>query len=173
MTDTSEVTVADSAADSQANASDSPNQLAWVDKYTGLLDTKFVIPGTEVRFGVDFLLGLVPGVGDVLSLGFSGVLVATMAKHGASPLLVLKMLINVGLDATIGSIPVLGNVFDLFYKANTRNLDLMKEHYQEGMHSGSIWPALITIAIVLMLVMSVMIWILFRIASWLAVQFET
>ncbi len=173
MTDTSEVTVADSAADSQANASDSPNQLAWVDKYTGLLDTKFVIPGTEVRFGVDFLLGLVPGVGDVLSLGFSGVLVATMAKHGASPLLVLKMLINVGLDATIGSIPVLGNVFDLFYKANTRNLDLMKEHYQEGMHSGSIWPALITIAIVLMLVMAVMIWILFRIASWLAVQFET
>ena len=173
MTDTSEVTVADSAADSQANASDSPNQLAWVDNYTGLLDTKFVIPGTEVRFGVDFLLGLVPGVGDVLSLGFSGVLVATMAKHGASPLLVLKMLINVGLDATIGSIPVLGNVFDLFYKANTRNLDLMKEHYQEGMHSGSIWPALITIAIVLMLVMAVMIWILFRIASWLAVQFET
>ena len=58
-------------------------QLEWVDGFSRLLDTKFRIPGTDIRFGVDFLLGLFPGAGDLISFGFSGVLVTTMARHGA------------------------------------------------------------------------------------------
>ena len=60
-------------------------ELKWVDNMSRLLDSKFRIPGTEQRFGVDFVLGLVPFAGDLVSLGMSGVLVATMAKNGASP----------------------------------------------------------------------------------------
>ena len=68
-------------------------QLRWVDTFSRVLDTKFRIPGTDMRFGLDFILGLVPGAGDVLSLGMSGTLVATMARHGASPMLVARMLV--------------------------------------------------------------------------------
>ena len=63
-------------------------ELAWVVTWTDLLDTKFTIPGTKIRFGADFLMGLVPGIGDALSLEFSGVLIAPRAKHGASKSLV-------------------------------------------------------------------------------------
>ncbi|MGB7345277.1 MAG: DUF4112 domain-containing protein [Pirellulaceae bacterium] len=115
-------------------------QLRWVDGVTRLLDTKFRIPGTQTRFGADFLLGLVPGLGDVISMGFSGMLLATMAKNGASGRVVARMLVNVALDTVIGSIPVLGNLFDLYFKANTRNLVLMREYYEHDKHRGSAWP---------------------------------
>lgn len=134
-------------------------QLQWVDTYSRVLDTKFRIPGTDIRFGADFILGLLPGVGDMLSLGASGVLVATMARHGASPLLVLRMLINVALDATIGSVPLIGNVFDLFYKANARNAELMREYYEEGRHQGSVWPVVLMVIAVLIGLMILIGWI--------------
>ena len=142
------------------------SSLAWVERWTDLLDTKFAIPGTNIRFGADFLLGLVPGVGDTISLGFSGLLVATMAKHGASSQLVVRMLLNVLLDTTIGSIPLLGSVFDLFYKANQRNLTLMREHYDEGKHSGSAWPLLIAIALVVLIAAGLMLWGIMVFISW-------
>jgi len=119
--------------------------LRWVDSLTHLLDNKFRIPGTNIRFGADFVMGLIPGAGDLLSMGFSGVLIATMAKNGASGRLVGRMLLNVILDTMVGSVPILGNVFDLFYKANYRNLKLMNEHYQEGKHTGSVWPVMILV----------------------------
>lgn len=134
--------------------------MRWVDGFSRLLDTKFGIPGTHVRFGADFLLGLVPGVGDAISLGLSGLLIATMAKHGASTRLVLRMLSNVGLDAVVGTVPILGNLFDLFFKANTRNLDLMRQYYDEDKHTGSAWPILLAIALVLVAVFAVVLLIL-------------
>jgi len=119
--------------------------LQFVESLTRLLDTKFRIPGTSIRFGADFILGLVPGAGDLVAMGFSGVLVAIMAKNGASARLVIRMLGNVVLDAAVGSVPILGNVFDLFYKANYRNLRLMQEHYHEGKHVGSVWPLVLAV----------------------------
>lgn len=126
-------------------------QLRMIDTYSRLLDTKFRIPGTSTRFGVDFLLGLIPGAGDLVSLGMSGVLVATMARNGASPMLVAKMLFNVGLDALVGAVPILGNLFDLFYKANYRNAELMREYYTEGQHDGSVWPVVLAVLTVVLL----------------------
>ena len=136
-------------------------ELAWVDGASRLLDTKFRIPGTDIRFGADFLLGLVPGVGDVISFGFSGVLVATMAKHGASPMLVVRMMINVLLDLVVGAVPVLGNIFDLVYKANYRNVQLMQEYYEEGRHRGSVWPVVAGVVITVVLVLVFLIWAVF------------
>ncbi|KLU01488.1 protein containing DUF4112 [Rhodopirellula islandica] len=133
--------------------------LRWVDRYSRLLDTRFRIPGTKVRFGLDFLLGLVPGAGDAISMGLSGILIATMAKNGASPRLVLRMLTNVGLDALVGTIPILGNLFDLFYKANHRNLLLLREYYVEDKHRRSIWPILMAIVITLIILLGLMVMI--------------
>ena len=134
-------------------------QLRWVDTFSRTLDTKFRIPGTDLRFGLDFILGLVPGAGDILSLGMSGTLVATMAKHGASPLLVARMMVNVILDAFIGSIPVLGNIFDLLYKANYRNAELMREYYEEGKHTGSVWPVVLAVTGSILVLMVILVWV--------------
>ena len=142
-------------------------QLKWIDGFSRLLDTKFRIPGTDVRFGLDFLLGLVPGAGDLVSLGMSGVLVATMAKNGASPLLAAKMLFNVGLDAIVGTVPIMGNIFDLVYKANYRNAVLMREYYQEGQHQGSVWPVVLGVLVGVVVIFVLMIWAALAVLSWL------
>jgi hypothetical protein len=135
-------------------------QLQWVDTFSRVLDTKFRIPGTGIRFGLDFILGLLPVGGDLVSLGMSGTLVATMARHGASPRLVARMLVNVILDAVIGSIPVLGNIFDLVYKANYRNAQLMREYYDEGKHRGSVWPVVLAVVAVVVALMVGLVWLL-------------
>ncbi|MGV3483833.1 MAG: DUF4112 domain-containing protein [Planctomycetaceae bacterium] len=142
--------------------------LQWVESLTRLLDSQFRIPGTHIRFGADFLLGLVPGAGSLVSMAFSGLMIATMAKHGASGKLAGRMLINVLLDTLVGSVPVLGNVFDLFYKANVRNLKLMKEHYHEGKHTGSIWPILLLILVVFLVALAILTFVivLFLRAIW-------
>lgn len=142
-------------------------QLAWVDTYSRLLDTKFRIPGTQTRFGADFLLGLLPGAGSVISLGLSGILIATMARHGASGMLAARMIGNVFLDAIVGTVPVLGNIFDLFYKANYRNLQLMREYYGEGRHEGSAWPVVISIVVAIFLVIGLTIWAVVEFLEWL------
>jgi len=139
--------------------------MRWVDQSSQLLDTKFRIPGTRIRFGVDFLLGLLPGAGDGLSLAMSGILIATMAKNGASSRLVLRMLGNVVIDAIVGAIPIAGNVFDLFFRANTRNLDLMREYYVEDKHKGRGWPVLLAIFLVLVIVFGVVLVIVAAIFS--------
>lgn len=129
-------------------------ELKWLDTTTKLLDNQFRIPGTEVRFGFDFIIGLIPGVGDVVSLGISGMLVSVMARKGASGMVIVKMLWNILLDAVIGSIPLIGDLFDLSYRANRRNLALLKEHYEKGEHQGS---ATFVVILVLLFVIGIII----------------
>lgn len=129
-------------------------ELKWLDTTTKLLDNQFRIPGTEVRFGFDFIIGLIPGVGDLVSLGISGVLVSVMARKGASGMVIVKMLWNILLDAVVGAIPILGDIFDLSYRANRRNLILLKEHYEEGEHQGS---ATFVVIVVLVIVIGIFI----------------
>lgn len=140
-------------------------ELAWVDRYSRLLDTKFKLFG--IRFGLDFILGLIPGAGQAVTLGASGVLVATMAKHGASSRLVARMLVNVALDALVGSIPILGNIFDLVYKANYRNAVLMREYYEEGKHTGSVWPVVLAVVLTILAIFGLMIWGLVALIAWI------
>ncbi len=141
-------------------------QLAWVDGFSRLLDTKFRIPGTSVRFGLDFLMGLIPGAGSVASLGFSGLLIITMARHGASGMLAARRIFNVVLDALVGFVPILGNLFDLFYKANYRNLQLMREFYGEDKHQGSAWPVIIGVVVTILLVVIGSIWLMVSFLQW-------
>lgn len=145
---------------------DEPMELRSVARFTDLLDTKFKIPGTNVRFGADFLLGLVPGVGDAAGFVFSGMLVTTMARYGASGSVILKMLFNIFLDSTIGAIPIIGDLFDLGYKANLRNYRLLRAHYAEGAHQGSGKGIIIGVLVALVLIFFLLIWVVFE-----AIQF--
>lgn len=101
------------------------------------MDSKFSLPGTRFRFGLDPILGLMPGIGDFISYGISGIIIYYVSRYGASRKVILKMIGNTAVDAVIGSIPLLGNIFDFVYKANERNLRLLQEHYEEGKHEGS------------------------------------
>lgn len=132
-----------------------------------IMDSKFRIPGTNYRFGLDPILGLVPVLGDAASAAISGGLILYMVRFGVSRKVVFKMLVNTALDATIGSIPVIGWVFDFFYKANNRNIRLLKEHYQEGKHKGSGTGVLITVAIVLIVLIALIVWGMVELGQWL------
>jgi hypothetical protein len=122
-------------------------------RYADYLDTKFKLPGTNIRFGFDFLIGLVPGFGDVVSFLLSSGLILAMIKKGASGKALSLMIVNVILDTTLGSIPLIGDVFDLFFKANKRNLDLYQDHFQEGKYEGSAWKVIIPILLILILIL--------------------
>lgn len=142
-----------------------PLELKGLDTFSKLLDSTFRIPFTDIRFGVDFLVGLFPYGGDLLSFLFSGGLVLTMARHGASGMVLIKMLWNIFLDAVVGSVPILGDIFDLFYKANRRNYNLLIEHYGEGEHQGSGWIVIISVLLTLILLFVLLIWLLIKVAS--------
>jgi len=99
--------------------------LAW------LLDNSIPVPGTGGRrFGIDAIIGLVPVVGDLVSGSIGLYVVWRASRMGLPRVVVVRMLANAALDLVIGSIPVLGDAFDLWFKANTRNLDLMRRHLE-------------------------------------------
>lgn len=93
-----------------------------------VLDSAVGIPGTPLRIGLDAILGLIPGGGDVAGAALSGYIVLAAARRGASRAVIARMLLNVLLDTTIGAIPVLGDLFDVAYKSNMKNVALLERH---------------------------------------------
>ncbi len=89
-----------------------------------------------------------------------------MARHGASPQLVARMLINVTIDAFVGAIPVLGDLFDVVYKANNRNVKLLEDYYAKDKYRGSAWPVVLMALVVLALIGGALTWLLYLIGSW-------
>lgn len=141
--------------------------LFWLDKTADLLDNRFRIPGTQIRFGFDFLIGLIPYVGDMIGLAVSGLLILVMARNGASGMVGLRMAGNILLDAMVGVFPIIGDLFDLRYKANTRNVKLLQQHYHEGKHQGSAIWAILLILLALAAVFFFMIYVIWQLFSWI------
>lgn len=130
------------------------------------MDARFTIPGTNIRFGLDALAGLVPGVGDFSTLLVSGYMISILAKNGASRFIIARMTLNVIIDAVLGSIPILGDIFDVAFKANMRNVNLMREHYVEGRHQGGAWKVVVPVLIVLFLVVGFLAWLSYQFFVW-------
>ena len=146
---------------------DRERALAQVRQLANLMDSRFRVPGTSLRFGLESIAGLVPVGGDALGFVASAGLVLTMARHGASPRLVALMLVNVAVDAFVGAIPVLGDLFDVVYKANDRNVRLLERHYAEGKYEGSAWPVVALALVVLGLIAWGLVWVLWTVGAWL------
>lgn len=132
-----------------------------------LMDAQFRIPGTRIRFGLDSIVGLVPGVGDVSSFAVSAYMLWIMARNGASGYVLARMVVNVVIDAVLGSIPIIGDLFDIAFKANMRNLRLMHEHYEEGRHKGSAKKIIIPILIILFVIIAAIVWGIYELIAWL------
>ena len=93
-----------------------------------ILDNSFRVPGTQIRFGIDSIVGLVPGLGDLVGGAMSLYIIAQAARLGAPRSLLARMGWNVAVDTLVGEVPVLGDLFDVAWKANTKNLALLEEH---------------------------------------------
>ena len=93
-----------------------------------LMDSALVIPGVNVRFGLDAALGLVPAIGDMIAGAVAAWIVFEAHRLGAPPLLIARMVANVVLDTVIGAVPALGDAFDVAFKANIRNVELLRRH---------------------------------------------
>lgn len=105
-----------------------PEGLARVRSLAKLLDSSIRVPGTEHRFGIDALLGLVPGAGGAAGLALSTAVIVQAIRVGARGATVARMVLLVAVDAGVGSIPVLGTVFDFVFKANNRAVALLERH---------------------------------------------
>ncbi|WP_018479431.1 DUF4112 domain-containing protein [Pontibacter roseus] len=140
--------------------------LKWVDRVTKLMDNQFRFPGTNWRFGMDPILGLLPVVGDLASFSVSAMLILTMARHGASGKLVTLMLLNVAVDALFGSIPILGNIFDFAFKANDRNVRLLRAYYEEGRYQGSGKGIIVGVMVGLAVVFALLVWALWEMGEY-------
>ncbi len=92
------------------------------------MDSVFRIPGVGIRFGLDALIGLIPGVGDTLTSLVSLYILSSAARFGVPRVTLLRMALNIGVDWALGLLPVLGDVFDVGWKANQKNVALLRRH---------------------------------------------
>lgn len=91
-----------------------------------VLDSAIGVPGTRLRFGADALVGLIPGAGDLLGAALSGYIILAAARRGAPGAVLWRMIGNVAIDTAFGAVPVLGDLFDVAWRSNTRNAELLE-----------------------------------------------
>ncbi len=106
------------------------NDIIKLEQLADLMDNQFTIPGTDIRIGLDPILGLIPGIGDTASLAISAYIIHKAHKGGVHPFLIARMTHNVFLDWLIGLVPLVGDIFDVGFKANRRNIDLIRAHFR-------------------------------------------
>jgi Domain of unknown function (DUF4112) len=117
-----------------------------LDYVATLLDDMFRIPGTQIRFGLDAVIGWVPGIGDAMAGIASSLIVFAAWRRGVQAITLVRMIANVVLETAVGAIPVAGDVFHIFWKANRRNYKLLiREREQPGSNTRKDWMFLAVI----------------------------
>lgn len=93
-----------------------------------LMDTSLRVPGTGFRIGLDPIIGLIPGAGDLISTAFSAYIIFLATRFGIPRQDLTEMIFNVALESVVGTVPLVGDLFDAFYKSNMRNLAILEKH---------------------------------------------
>ncbi|MGR3321974.1 MAG: DUF4112 domain-containing protein [Pseudooceanicola sp.] len=128
MTETSIPTAANHPA-APRGQQERADRIDRLDRLAERLDAAFRIPGTSIRVGWDSILGLLPGVGDVAALVPGGYIILEAHKLCLPKRKLARMGVNTGIDWAIGSVPLIGDIFDVGFKANRRNVALIREHF--------------------------------------------
>ncbi len=102
-----------------------------IKKLARLMDNQFTIPGTGIGIGLDAVIGLVPVAGDLAGGAISLYLIGKAVKHGAPGALVVRMAMNAGIDLAAGSVPLVGDLFDVAWQANRMNVNLLDAHFRK------------------------------------------
>ena len=118
-----------------------------------LMDDAFVIPGLNMRVGLDAILGLIPGVGDVTGGVMSGMVILAASRAGAPKSIIARMVANAAIDMVFGTIPILGDLFDATWKANRKNLDLLDRYLERPTETKRASSAFVAGAILVLLLL--------------------
>lgn len=136
-----------------------------------LLDEAFRIPGTGIRFGIDGIIGLVPGFGDVLAGLLSLIIPLAAWIRGVPYITLARMAANLGIGVLVGSIPILGDAFDIAWKSNRRNYLLLMRHLGEPRrHTWRDWAFLMVLACAMALVFAIPVALILWFLAWLSGQ---
>lgn len=151
-------------------------RLPDLQRYATGLDKAFRIPGTNIRFGLDPIIGLVPFVGDLVSPIFAALLVVEGSRLGIPKIILIRMVVNALIDAVIGAIPFAGAVGDIFFRANTKNLALLERHAVPGGRAATrrdywfVWIALTLLLVGIIAIVWFAIWLASVAFGWLRGQ---
>ena len=136
------------------------DNLAW------LLDDSIKIPGTSWKIGLDGILGLIPGVGDLAAGGLSTYILYQAVKLKVPKVILARMTLNILLESVIGVIPVFGDLFDFMFKANQRNVDLMRQYVLNPKDTAQQSTlAVVGVIVALFVVMGLMVWGMFALVA--------
>jgi Domain of unknown function (DUF4112) len=106
------------------------DSVARLEALAHLLDSAFQIPGTNHRVGIDALLGLIPGIGDLVSTALASYIIWEAKQLGLPRWKIARMIGNVAVDTTVGAIPFAGDLFDVAFRANRRNMKILRDHLE-------------------------------------------
>src|SRR5215471_19593221 len=138
-----------------------------LDILSHLLDDFIKVPGTSIRFGLDGIMGVVPGIGDILGGIASCIIIIAAWMRGVPNVTVVRMVANVVIEVVVGSIPILGDAFDIAWRANRRNYALLTGSlYEPRKYTIQSWIFLIVLSIVLMALVLVPLFV----TAWVAPQ---
>ncbi|HEX7123066.1 MAG TPA: DUF4112 domain-containing protein [Gemmatimonadaceae bacterium] len=133
-----------------------------------LLDSAVRIPGTNIRFGIDAVLGLIPGMGDAAGAGLAGYMILVAARLGAPPSVIVRMLGNVLIDMLVGAVPILGDLFDVGFKANLRNVTLVERYLERPSTTRRTSRGIVLAALVVIFMVAVgAVWLAVAVLRWL------
>jgi hypothetical protein len=146
--------------------------LPYLRHWAELLDNRFRVPGTEIRFGLDPIASLVPGIGDLVSPAFTVALLVQGLQQRVPRVILVRMVANALLDACIGAVPVAGSVADVFWRANVRNLALLEKHARPGEQPTRedylfMWALAIGFGLLVALPVLVALWLAVLVFGWL------
>jgi hypothetical protein len=146
-------------------------QLESLKKYVELLESKFTIPGTKFKFGIDPILNFIPGLGSYSGLLLGLIFIFLAHGKGVSGKVKVLMFRNLIFDHLLGSLPIAGYITDFFYKSNEKNMQLLEEHFMEEKHTGSGWNLILLFIIVsfviLIITMACFLWLLTKLIAFI------
>ena len=144
-----------------------------LDILSHVLDDFLRIPGTPIRFGLDGIVGFIPGIGDILGGIASTIIIFAAFVRGVPAVTIARMVMNVAIETAVGSVPVVGNLFDIAWRANRRNYKLLEGSIADPRkHTAMSWVffAVVGLALLAMMVLPVLLlaWVTMRLKAWLS-----
>jgi hypothetical protein len=137
-------------------------------RWAVLLDSVFRVPGTQIRFGLDAIVGLIPGIGDLSAPVFAAMLIATGLRMRVPAIVQSRMVLNAAIDMLLGLVPVLGDLVDVAWKANLRNLALLERHSRPGVPPtrgdyAFVFVSLGLVALIVLVPVLLVVWLVSRV----------
>jgi Domain of unknown function (DUF4112) len=151
--------------DVTSRAQDNPVALDALRRWAVLLDSAFRVPGTRIRFGLDAIIGLIPGIGELSTPAFAALLLLQAVRMRLPVVVQARMVLNAAIDMLLGMVPILGDLVDVGWKANLRNLALLERHARPGVPPARgdyvfVWVSLALLALIAIAPVVLLIWLL-------------